>query len=113
MVLAPAALLFIALPQAVTVVDEGLKWILALKDQRAAERRIEEVGEAEAPTSTSKIDDDLLYPFSYDGVLTGAVLKKIISGQLGAELQGGAERAALDKQQGALLSCDSCGRICM
>ena len=111
----PVALVFFGIPAAFALVDGGLKGILAIRTHHKASKRVDEVGDegTAVPPTVDDLDDDLLYPVTFDAVVPGSVLKDLHRSEVWKDLVRGAKRAELDKQAGGIPSCEKCGRMPM
>lgn len=105
------ALVFIGIPAAFAAVDGGLRWILMIRDQHRAKKRVEETGEPEIPNDAKDVDDDILYAVGIDVVAPGRVLKRLHESEVWKDIIRGVERAQLDKQVEEFPCCESCGRF--
>lgn len=110
----PVALVFLGVPSVLAAVDGGLKWIVQIRNQRRADKRVEEVGEPTKPPATiHEVDDDMLFPIAIDALVPGHVIKKLGRSEIWREVERGADRAELDKKGGSFPSCKGCGRMHM
>ena len=111
--MSPIALVFFGIPTTLAVIDEGLKGLLMLRDLRRAKKRIDEVGEETEAPNINEVDDDMLYPVSFDSLLPGRVVKELNKSAIWQDMKRGAEMAQRAKQSGQAHCCSACGRFAM